>query len=105
MTKYSSIREVTSKCTCLQVSDKVVDHLGSAQQPKLVQQANSVEGICQPIVDQVKVWGDIAAAQYRLEGGMEGWGSDEEQPESSEAQYMKVHNPMPLQIQKRAGPP
>ena len=62
----------------------------SPEKPKLLQQSNGLEDICRPIVDQVKAWEGIAAAQFGLEGGMDGWDSDTPDPESSEDKYLKA---------------
>ena len=58
--------------------------------PGAVQQSSTLEEIRHPLVDQVKAWSDIAEAQYGEEGDMAGWSSDDNGPESSESQYLKV---------------
>jgi len=55
-----------------------------------LQQCNAVEDICRPLVDQVKAWEGIAAAQYAIDGGMDGWDSDDPPPETSEDKYLQV---------------
>ena len=68
--------------------------IGHWQQPDAVQQSSTVEEICHPVVDQMKAWRDIAAAQYGEgeEGDMTGWSSDDNEPESSESRYLKVRH-------------
>ena len=54
---------------------------------------NAAAEICRPIVDSVKVWESIAAAEYALDGVLDGWDSDSElemPPESAEDKYLQV---------------
>jgi hypothetical protein len=44
----------------------------------------------QPILDRSQLWADIAAASFGADGVMDGWDSDNEQPQSSESKYLRV---------------
>lgn len=62
----------------------------SVRQNPLQQQANAIASICQPLVDKVKLWEQVAAAEYAADGDAEGWHPHEAPVESSEDKYMKV---------------
>ena len=52
---------------------------------------NAAAEICRPLVDSVKVWERIAAAEYALDGVLDGWESDSEMPlESAEDKYLQA---------------
>lgn len=56
-----------------------------------VQHPNNAADICRPLVDSVKVWEGIAAAEYAFDGVLDGWDSDSEMPqESAEDKYLQV---------------
>lgn len=64
---------------------------------KAVQQPNAAADICRPLVDVVRVWEDIAAAEYGFDGVMEGWDSNgHKAAATSEDEFMQVldcHDP------------
>ena len=41
------------------------------------QQANAVEKICQPLVDQVKLCEKVAAAECAADGDVQGWEAEQ----------------------------
>ncbi len=49
-----------------------------------------MEDVCQPLTDQVKAWEGIAAAEYAVDGSMDGWDDDKKQSQSSEDKYLQV---------------
>ena len=56
-----------------------------------MQESSTVEDICRPLVDSVKVWEGIAAAEYGLDGVMEGWeDAAAKPPETAEDKYFQV---------------
>ena len=54
------------------------------------QQANAVEKVCQPLVDQVKLWEEVAAAEYAADGDVQGWEAEQQVAQSSEDRYIQV---------------
>lgn len=42
------------------------------------------------ILDKVRLWGAIAAQQYREDGAADGWDSDASEEETAEQEYVKV---------------
>lgn len=55
------------------------------------QRPNAAADICRPLVDSVKAWEGIAAAEYAFDGVVDGWDSDSEMPqESAEDKYLQV---------------
>ena len=55
-----------------------------------LQQSSGEEDICRPLVDQMKVWEAIAAAEYGVDGSMDGWHNTQVQPGTSEDAYLQV---------------
>jgi len=76
-------------CLNLQVSEPSDTAAGKGKTHKL-QQSNAVEDVCRPLVDQVKAWEGIAAAEYAVDGSMDGWDDDKKQSQSSEDKYLLV---------------
>ena len=66
------------------------DQSAAARKAQVQQQANAIASVCQPLVDKVKLWEDVAAAEYAADGSMQGWHPDQAVTESSEDKYLKV---------------
>ncbi|KAK9830214.1 hypothetical protein WJX72_010381 [[Myrmecia] bisecta] len=50
----------------------------------------------EPIIDRVKLWETIAAAQFSADGISEGWDSDVSDDETPEHKYLKAHPGVPV---------
>lgn len=60
-----------------------------------MQHPSAPAGVYRPLVDSVKVWESIAAAEYAFDGVLDGWDSDSETPpESAEDKYLQVRLPL-----------
>ena len=79
---------------CTQVADSTCGLAGSsfsAKQARALQQPSTAADICRPLVDSVKAWENIAAAEYGFDGVMEGWEGDSKQAaENSEDKFLQV---------------
>ena len=69
---------------------------GSCTNPSLtMRHPNAAADVCRPLVDSVKVWESIAAAEYAFDGNLDGWDSDSETPpDSAEDKYLQVRLPL-----------
>lgn len=74
----------------LQVSEASATSATDNSKAQHLQQSSGEEDICRPLVDQVKVWEGIAAAEYGIDGSMDGWHSTQVQPGTSEDAYLQV---------------
>lgn len=79
---------------CVQVVDSTNGLAGnspSAKQAQALQQSSTAADICRPLVDSVKAWESIAAAEYGFDGVMEGWDTDSKKAaETSEDKFLQV---------------
>lgn len=74
----------------LQVSEATTISATDSSKAQHLQQSSGEEDICRPLVDQVKVWEGIAAAEYGVDGSMDGWHNTQVQLETSEDAYLQV---------------
>lgn len=65
----------------------------AAGQIHVQQQPNMIKNICQPLVDRVKLWEEVAGVEYAADGDVQGWHTAAAAAETSEDKYMKVRTP------------
>ena len=51
-----------------------------------------MEDVCRPLIDQVQAWEGIAAAEYAVDGSMDGWDDDKIKYQSSEDSTFRYLN-------------
>lgn len=83
------ISEAPGRAT-ISSSEATQDQPAAVLKAQVQQQANPILNICQPLVDKVKLWEDVAAAEYAADGDLQGWHPHQARNESSEDQYLKV---------------